>query len=419
MNRSIAPIFKQPEKLDIILPETISLPNGAKIFWLKDVKDETVKLDMEWCAGNKYQNKLLTANYTNKLLLSGTPDKSAGDIAERIDYYGGYIQHELDRDHAGITIYGLTENISDIFKVFQDAFTNATFPQAAFEKEKAIGLNNYQIASKKVKTIAKRAFNKSLFGADTEYGQVAEEEDFHQLTRSDIVTFYDEIYAGIAPEIFLVGNVSDRFLDQLKDWVGSLNVNKSTFQPSVKVQEKTTLHIPVDDAIQSAIRFGRLMFSKNHPDYFKFQVLNTLFGGYFGSRLMMNIREDKGYTYGIGSGMSVMQDAAYFYITTEVGAEVRELAIQEVFNEMNRLKTEQVSEEELYKVKNYMLGDFLRHADGPIAMMENYKNIHFNELKTSYYNDFIAAVHATTAADLQNLANKYWQEEDLLIVSAG
>jgi predicted Zn-dependent peptidase len=419
MNRSIAPIFKQPEKLDIVLPETIELSNGARIFWLKDVKDETVKLDMEWCAGSKYQHKLLAANYTNKLLLSGTPDKSAGEIAERIDYYGGYVQHELDHDHAGITIYGLTDNIADIFKVFQDAFTNATFPEKAFEKEKAIGLNQYQIASKKVKTVAKRAFNRSLFGAETEYGKVAQEDDFHQLTSSDVESFYNEFYAGKAPEIFLVGNVSDEFMSGLKEWTEALKVSKNMFQPSVKVQEKTILHIPVKDAIQSAIRFGRLMFSKNHPDYFKFQVLNTLFGGYFGSRLMTNIREDKGYTYGIGSGMSVMQDAAYFFITTEVGSEVRELAIQEIFNEMNRLKTEVVSEEELYKVKNYMLGDFLRHADGPIAMMENFKNIHFNDLKTSYYNDFIAAVHATTAEDLQNLANKYWQETDLLVVSAG
>lgn len=419
MNRSIAPTFKQPEKLDIILPETIELSNGANMFWMKKVKDETVKLDMEWQAGSKFQKKLLSSTFANKLMLSGTAEKSSGEISERIDFYGGYIQYELDRDHAGISFYGLKENILDIFKVFQDAFSNAAFPEKEFEKEKAVGLNRFQIESKKVKTLAKRAFNRALFGPDTEYGEVAEAIDFEQLEREDVQSFYEEHYAGIAPDVFLVGDVDREVVEAIQSWLLSLQAEKKDFQSSVKVQEKGMFHFPVENALQSAIRIGRLMFSKNHPDYFKFQVLNTLFGGYFGSRLMTNIREDKGYTYGIGSGMSVMQDAAFFFILTEVGADVREAAIDEIFSEIERLKTEKVSLEELDKVKNYMLGDFLRHADGPIAMMENFKNIYFNDLKTSYYNDFIAAVYDTTPDDLQRLAKKYWQKEDLLVVSAG
>ncbi|MGB1104285.1 MAG: M16 family metallopeptidase [Crocinitomicaceae bacterium] len=419
MNRTIAPAFKQPDKLDLVLPEKIDLANGIQLFWIKHDKDSSVKLDIEWCAGSKYQTKRLSASFANKLLLAGTAERSAGEIASELDFYGGYVQHEIDRDHAGITLYGLMENMSSIFKIFKDGYMNAAFPEEEFEKERAVGLTRFQIESKKVKTIARRAFNQSIFGRDTEYGQVAQEEDFANINRSDIMDFYETYYRKQAPTLFLVGNVEEGLIEELKSWASTCQNDKVIFESSVKVQEKGEQHIPVEDAIQSAIRVGRLMFTKNHPDYFKFQVLNTLFGGYFGSRLMANIREDKGYTYGIGSGMSVMQDAAYFFITTEVGSDVREAAISEIFAEMERLKTETIDAEELQKVKNYMLGDFLRHADGPMAMMENFKNIHFNDLKTSYYNDYILAVHDTSAADLKKLANKYWKKEDLLIVSAG
>jgi predicted Zn-dependent peptidase len=213
--------------------------------------------------------------------------------------------------------------------------------------------------------------------------------------------------------------VDDSFIEKLRSWTASLTPTDFNFKQKPFQQEKGRLEEPVEGAIQSAIRFGRLMFDKNHADYFKFQLMNTVLGGYFGSRLMTSIREDKGYTYGIGSSMSVMEDGAYFFITTEVGVDVREATIKEVYNELDRLKNELIPAEELGRVKNYMLGDFLRHADGAIAMMENFKNIHFNKLKPTYYTDFIHAIHEATAEELQALANKYFVESELTLVTAG
>jgi predicted Zn-dependent peptidase len=161
------------------------------------------------------------------------------------------------------------------------------------------------------------------------------------------------------------------------------------------------------------------MFKKNHPDYFNFQLMNTYLGGYFGSRLMTNIREDKGYTYGINSHLTVQENAAAFIISTEVGTDVKEETIKEIFIELENLRTNLIPEDELQKVKNYMLGDFLRRADGPIALMENFKNIHFNQLKKTYYNDFIQAIHKATAPDLREVAQQYLQDSEMLIVTAG
>lgn len=420
MNRVAAPEYTQPESLAIQFPEEVKLANGITLYWLKDVKDDSVKLDIEWCSGSKYQSKKLVANFTNKLILSGNEDQSGPEIAERIDFYGGYLQHELDRDHAGFVIYGLRENIGNVFEIFTEAFGSVTFPENQFEKERSVATMSFKIESKKVKNICQRRFIKAIFGEASVYGSSATETDFENVQINDLKVYYQSAYQQGKPVLFLVGNVDEAFIQQLKIWTETFNPQPLAYASGEPLQEKGRIaNIVVSDAVQSAVRVGRLMFRKTHPDYFKFQVLNTILGGYFGSRLMANIREDKGYTYGIGSDISVMEDAAYFVISTEVGIEVREQTIQEIFKEIERLQTELVSDEELLKVKNYLLGEFLRHANGPIAMMENFKNIHFNKLPHTYYTDFIHAIHETTAAELQDLAVKYLQKDDLSVVTAG
>lgn len=419
MNRKIQPAFTQPNKLEIQFPQQIELQNGVQLFWLNDVKDASVKLDMEWCAGSKYQHKKLSANFTNKLILSGNEAKLGSEIAEEIDFHGGYLQHEMDRDHAGVTLYGLIDNIRDIFAVFEEAFMSCTFPDLEFEKERSVSLMRFKIDAQKVKTVCSRKFTQEIFSADSAYGQLATAADFEAIQREDVIGFYNEFYMSANLSIFLVGNVDQAFINDLNAWSGKLQPKAIKFEPTGISQAKGRIDEVVPNALQTAIRFGRLFVDKNHKDYFKFQLLNTAFGGYFGSRLMTNIREDKGYTYGIGSAVSVMENAAQFYISTEVGVDVKEATIKEILSEMNRLRSELIPEDELARVKNYMLGDFLRHADGSIAMMENYKNIHFNRLKKTYYSDFIRAIHEATAEDLLEIANRYFNPADYLIVTAG
>jgi zinc protease len=418
MNRTIAPSYSQAEELQLVFPEKIQLTDHVELYWFKDVKDDSVKLDIEWSAGSKYQSKKLVASFTNKMLLAGSDELKARDISEEIDFYGGYSQLEIDKDHSAMVLYGLRDNFSDIFAVVEKAFDQVQFPEAEFKKEVQISLDKFKIDSKKVKVQCRRAFTKNIFGDGSKYSHVAEASDFSDLNRTDLQTYFEEHYAK-APVIFLTGNVEHSFIEQLKNWASRFNAKPANFEPQSFSQQMGRVEVPQKDALQSAIRIGRLMFDKNHPDYFKFQLLNTILGGYFGSRLMANIREDKGYTYGIGSGLSVLEEAGYFFVTAEVGADVKEDAIKEVFFEFDRLKNDLIPEEELTKVKNYMLGEFLRQADGPIALMEIYKNIYFNKLKTSYYNDFIAAIHAATAEELKDLANKYLVREQMLEVTAG
>lgn len=419
MNRKVAPSFKLAESLSLVLPQKIKLANDITLYWMKDVKDDSVKLDIEWFAGTKYQQQKLVASFTNKLLLSGNSKKSAKAISSEMDFYGGFVQDEVDKDHAAITLYGLRENFQSIFRVFQEAMLSCEFPEKEFEDERTIALSKFKIDSEKVKYICQRKFGECLFGEHHPYGQVAEAKDFEALNRDVLHEFYKEYYLGTKPVLFLVGNVDQKVIDDLHAWSSKLSEKKSSYPKSEVRPKPGRTEFLKEDAIQSAIRVGLIAVDKKHPDYFGLQVLDTVLGGYFGSRLMTNIREDKGYTYGIGSAVAVLEDTSYFFITTEVAKEVKEDTVKEIYTELDRLKNELIPADELERVKNYMLGEFLRHSDGPAAMMENFKNLWFNKLPETYYTDFIHAIHALKAEDLQNLANKYFVKDQLVEVIVG
>ena len=419
MNRTIAPEYSKAQHIDLIVPQCIKLTDKIDLYWINETQDDTVKLDMTWNAGSKYQSKKLTASFTNALLLAGSPTLTAREISEKIDFQGGYVSQDLDKDQGGVTLYGLTNTIETIFDVFSESFNNAIFPEYEISKLIDIRKSNFKVSMEKVSTLCRQEFNKRIFGKSNEYGKVASLEDFDTITADDLQDFYNTLYLGTKPTLFLVGKVDDTFIKKLKNWATTFNTNTIDFVNSEFNQTKGRIEITKKDAIQTSIRIGRLMIQKNHPDYYNFQVLNTILGGYFGSRLMANIREDKGYTYGIGSGLSVLDDSAYFFISTEVAKEVVDETITEIYVEIDKLKNEYVSKDELEKVKNYLLGEFLRGADGSIAMMENFKNIYFNDLSEEYYTDFIDAINNVTAKQLKDLANKYWDKSEFLEVLAG
>lgn len=419
MNRLIAPEFSKAQDINLIFPKRVALTDNIDLYWLDETQDDTVKLDICWDAGSKHQSKSLTASFTNALLLAGTKQLTAHDISDKIDFQGGYVSHDIDKDQASITLYGLNDKIDAIFDVFSEGFNTANFPEHELEKLIEIRKNGFNISLEKVNTLCRQEFNKHIFGEKSQYGKVAVLEDFDKVDHQDLLDFYTEFYRNHKPTLFLVGQVDDSFIEKLKDWASKMGTTSPTYSSDTFNQTKGKITKTKDGAIQTAIRIGHLMIQKNHPDYYKFQILNTILGGYFGSRLMTNIREDKGYTYGIGSGLSVLDDSAYFFISTEVAKEVVDKTLTEIYNEIDKLKNDYIPTDELEKVKNYLLGEFLRHADGPIAMMENFKNIYFNNLSEDYYTDFIHAINYVTAKQLKDLANKYWVKENMLEVLAG
>jgi predicted Zn-dependent peptidase len=174
-----------------------------------------------------------------------------------------------------------------------------------------------------------------------------------------------------------------------------------------------------EDAVQSAIRIGKPFFNRTHEDYPGMAVTNTILGGYFGSRLMSNIREDKGYTYGIGSAIVSMKQNGYFFISTEVGADVTKPAMEEIYKELELMKTEEVDSEELEMARNYMLGTFLKGMDGPFQLAERFKSVYLYDLDYGYYERYVAKLRTIKADEVQELAKKYFNSESMFELVVG
>jgi len=419
MDRTIAPRLQLPDHLNLIQPEKVNFGSGVDLFWMKNVPDESVKLEIEWPAGSRFQQQKLSAGFASRMMLSGTNQKTAASISEAIDFYGGFFSLESDYDHGSITLFGLRNQMPHILDLFFDAFDNAAFPDNELEKERAISLEQFRIDEEKVKVICRKHFAKALYGESSPYGTVVYEKDFDLLKRPVISEFFKNRYSITKPTFFLSGNVSDEILNKLRDWSARFSSDAAVSTISTETQQTGRVQLDQKNALQCAMRIGRVIFGKQHPDYFTFQVMNTILGGYFGSRLMTNIREDKGYTYGIGSGVASMQDSSYFFISTETGREFREKVIDEIGAEIERLKSVPVGKDELEKVKNYLLGEFLRQSDGPHAMMDCFKNIWYHQLPPDYYNRFIQAVKTCCAEDIQRVTKDYLSQDSLVTVVAG
>jgi predicted Zn-dependent peptidase len=261
-----------------------------------------------------------------------------------------------------------------------------------------------------------------LFGEGHPYTLGLKAEDFEDISLNDFVDFYQKHYHAKNCEIHLAGQFPDEVIQQLNqhlggnDWNGTA-VETPQFQARPATNKPERVH--KDGAIQSAIRMGKLLVDKKHPDYFGLQILVTILGGYFSSRLMLNIREDKGYTYGIGANFISLNQAGYLLIATEVDKSYEEATRNEITCEIERLQNEPVPADELERVRQYLTGEFLREFDGPFALEQAFRNLHDFGLDYSFYDNYHQAIQTVTAAELQELAQKYLQTDSLYTVIAG
>lgn len=423
INRATAPEFKTIDKIDIIRANETFLDNGIPVYKINAGSQELSKVELIFNAGMYYQHRTLLASTANTLLEGGTSKYNALQISENIDFFGSFLELGVGQDFATVTLYSLNKYLNESMVFIEEILKNSVYPQSEIDIHLANKKQKHLINSQKVNHLARRKFSELLFGATHPYGIDVKNEDFDTLKQKDIIEFYKNYYNSKNCFIVVSGKLPDNILNILNGHFGKAewgNV-KGSVKPQIKLatsNEKKVL-VEKNDAIQSAIRVGRVLFNKTHPDYFKFQVLNTILGGYFGSRLMANIREDKGYTYGIGSGLNSFVNAGYFSISTEVGADVTTKALDEIYKEIKLLREDLVNEQELETVKNYILGQFLRSVDGPFALAEKFKAIKEFGLDYSYYDNYFKSVQTVTAVELRELANKYLQQEDLIECVAG
>nr|WP_121273335.1 pitrilysin family protein [Pedobacter schmidteae] len=422
LNRTLAPESKLVDEISFIEPLKQKLDNGIPVFTINAGKQELVRIEFIFENVNWNAARPLDAIGVSHLVNNGTSVLSAKEIADKVDYYGAFLQTEYGADQTCIKLYTLNKHLPEVLPILYSILNDSVFPA----QELAIFIQNQkqslQVNLQKNDFLARKHFANALFG-ETPYGSNIQPANYDALRREDLLDYFNSAYKPQNCTIFVAGKFEEREFAVLNAIIG-----KSWNNNGVSVANEFSFTAPLSkgevlverpEAIQSAIRMGNLAITRKHVDFPGFQVLNCVLGGYFGSRLMANIREDKGYTYGIGSAVASLKDAGYFFIATEVGAEVCGNALNEIEKEINILKDEPVQEEELELVRNYMLGSMLGSLENAFSHADKFKNVYFSGLDYSYYENYIQTVKSITSADLKVLANKYLITETFTKVIVG
>ena len=420
LDRSIAPKIHSVENIHFQQPVEHQLSNGIKVWEVHTDKQDVIKLDIFFRAGRPYEQQKMVARACSRLLQEGTRQHDSAAISEILDYHGASLANPVDLDSSNMVLYCLSKHFEKLLPLFAEIIKEPNFPEGEIEQFKQSHKQKLKINEAKVDVKAYRLITESIFGPDHPYGYNSSLKGFDALNRKEILAHFDRTHHAAAAEIIISGNTKPATIQLLDKHLGDLPKGreiKASFGeiPSLSSHQ----HIQMDGALQTAIRIGFKTFNRAHPDYEKFYLLNTILGGYFGSRLMMNIREEKGYTYNIFSSLDTMVHDGYFYVGTEVGTDFQEDTLKQIHLEMERLKKEPVGKEEFDMVRNYLMGNLLSLFDGPLAQSEVVKKMRLLQMPFSTVNKLVQAIQQTSAEDLMEIANKYFQKDKYFEVIIG
>lgn len=418
MDRTQAPEISAITEIEFVAPEILAINDRVNLYHMPHVPNDTARFDLYFNAG-KIRNQASLASFVNGLLFSGTKDKTSVEINGEINRLGGYLDTGLSAENAVISMYCLKEHLPALFEILFDAITNVAFREDEVSDLLSDRKQKLQISREKVSFLAQTNFQQELFASDERYSTILDDPHFDQVSQEKLKQFHQEFIKNGLERVVVVGDIPSEQIEHIAQQSKQIASSSNTEFAQSLENRAGSKHIEKEGALQSAIRVGRTLFNKKHEDFLDFLILNTILGDYFGSRLMSNIREDKGYTYGIGSMVAELKETGYFLIATEVGKDVRENALTEISNELKRLRDELVPEEELDLVRNYMRGQLLKSADGPYAMTDLYLSAILQGEDLSFYNNALKAINEITPRRIQELAQKYLQWEDMSIVSAG
>jgi len=415
VDRTTPPPITTVQKIPLPEPEKTFLSNGIPVYTTNMGTQEVMKMQIIFNAGRPFEKKQLVSRVTARMLKEGTKSFTSKEIAETVDFYGATISMPSSLDYSSLVYYSMTKHFPKLIGLVSELLSVPTFPDKELKTFISNTKQRLQIDLTKNDIVAYRKVTELMFGKTHPYGYNSDETMYDNLTREDLVQHFKDNYHAKNCTIFLSGKIDTNILSLLDQHIGQLPTGKSQKsnypEPSSEKPKHLTFLMP--NSLQKAIRIGRRTMTRQHEDYGGFMVLNTILGGYFGSRLMKNVREDKGYTYNIYSVQDTMHEAACFYVSTEVGNEFLKPALKEIYKEMARLQKELVGEGELAMVKNYILGNLLNMVDGPFRITDVIKTL---VLENRTYTDFqklVDLVQNITAEDIRALAQKYFDKKDM------
>jgi predicted Zn-dependent peptidase len=423
LNRTQPPALQELTFIELPAIQFVRLPNEIPAYIINTGQQDVLKLEFIFKAGRWNEPARGVAMAVSSLLKDGTSKHTALEIAELIEFYGATLNTQAHIDTASVTLFSLNKHLDKLLPLVKEILTEAIFP----EKELSTYITNSKqkllVNLEKVEFLGQKMFTKVLYGNDHPIGYTTAAEDFEGLKTETLKQFYSGYFRSNDCKIIMAGKIEDSTLKKIEELFGG-NDWKLASKIRDKVQEvkpegSRMFFEEKPEAVQSAIRIGKRFVNKKHPDYSKLKVLNMVYGGYFGSRLMSNLREDKGFCYGIYSSIASFVDDSYLCISTEVGAGVTSAAVKEIYSEIERLRTELIPEEELHTVKNYMMGTLLSDADGPFNVSELLRGLIVYDLNEDFFYRSVEETLRVTPNELRELAHRYFDPETLVEAVVG
>ncbi|MBD3628120.1 pitrilysin family protein [Cyclobacterium sp.] len=421
VNRSQAPGYQIPDQITLTPPEYRTLSNGIPVYFMPSPNILAVKIEVIFPVQytEAVLNKPLLPFFMLHMILEGTKDLKSDALDDFFDFHGSEAEVVSGYERQGLSLLTTQKHLTAVLPVFRTLFTAATFPEKSLVKKKSQKKLSIGIQKEQTSARANQLIRSGLFGKDHPFGHQATENDVDAINREDLIDYYKNGFLS-SPQLFVTGNLSDMELQAVAESFDNLPLiaEKMDFFPiSPVTQSRQIEHKP--EALQSSIRIGKWMVPLSHPDYLALSVFNTLLGGYFGSRLIKNIREEKGYTYGINSFLGSLNGSNYWMVAADVKGGYGEEVIQEVYKEIQRLKQEPVPEEEIEIIRNYLAGNLLANFSSPFDLMSHFQQVHFQGLDFSFYTRQLDFIRKFEEKDLVEKADKYFGLEGMQEVITG
>ena len=419
---------------DIITPELTGVPeyalaaecNGVPVYTVECNEYDVVRITFFFRAGTSLQRVPFAASATANMLSEGTAGYGGREpltsqqIAERLDYYGSYFDVNIDRDYVYVNFCMLSRFLQPTLAVAEDILLHPSFPEDELRTYAAKRRQRLAIERLRVDTLAREELARCLFGSEHPYGRISPAEAYDTLTRRDLTEHYRRCYTAERCMVVCSGRMDCGVVEAVSRIVAQLPHDRSAAAPEFPAP--ATVHesfIEHPDAVQSSLRVARLLFPRTHPDFVGMQVVATALGGYMGSRLMQNLRERNGFTYGVVAAMVNFEREGYFAVSTQVDAGVTHQALDEIYAEIERLRREPMPESEVEMVRNMMLGEMMRILDGPFGLADvAIENILCGNPNSVLLRN-MQEIRTITPERIRSLADRWLPREELITVVAG
>ncbi len=423
LDRTIAPPFQVIRHINLPTVETLTLDNGLPLHIINIGDQPVIRLEVLFEAGTWYESTPGASYFAIKMLPEGTSTRTSAEISAAFDRVGAFTEMSHTSDRSGIVVYCLARFLPEVLPIVQEIIADATFPEKEWNDLRNITLQNHRVNWEKNAYRATTQFREALFGPKHPYGRRRDEEQIISLAKEEAMACYKSQIQHAPYRLIIAGKVGRGEVEAVNTFLGKGNSLTATAQSEPTYLNNTTpekiIMVERPESLQSCIRLGKRLFTRHHPDYYKMLVTNEILGGYFGSRLMKNIREEKGLTYGISSNVSTLQHEGYFMIGTDVKKEFTQQTLDEIRKEISLLQTVPVADEELQTVKNFMAGEFAGSLNTAFDVADRQKILIMDGLPADFFERYIEQIHATTAEDILRLAQTYLALDTMTEVIVG